>query len=165
MDTSSTAVECIWRDGKHWETLKHLRAQPSLQLLINCRNSDILFTSCQKSLYKIAADILTPWNNPDTEINRLFLIEEGALDIVLEIYTILCQLPWEDRGKLLQIMETTCLFFLWNFSETLYIRQQVVHKGGFNLMLKSLMRYSEEEFLSKYSQDDIFHHATGCLSK
>ena len=38
-------------------------------------------------------------------------------------------------------------------------------KGGFDMMLKSLMHYSAEEFLRKYTMHDIFDSATGCLSK
>lgn len=163
--TPTSTVEQLWRNGNHREILEHLRlrAQPSLQLPINCGgDSDDLFTS---SLNEIASQSLKPWNKAETEGNRAFLMREGALDIVFEIYALLLQLPWEDRGKLLQNMESSCLFFLWNLSETLQIRQLVVRKGGFNMMLKSLMRYSEEEFLSKYTQDSIFHYATGCLSK
>ena len=129
------------------------------------REYEALLSSCQSSLHDVALKRLRPWNHARTEANRRYLIQEGGLDVVLGIYAILVPIHWNSRDHSLQNLEISCLSFLWNFSETAYARQLIVGKGGFDMMLKSLMHYSEEEFLKEYSMHDIFDVATGCVSK
>lgn len=135
------------------------------KLIQKRQDSKALLTSCQSSLHELSFKSLLPWNNHRTEANRRYLLQEGALPIILELYTILLPLPWDWRGNLLQDVEICCLSFLWNFSETAYARQLIVDKGGFEMMLKSLMHQSDDEFLKKYTMHDIFDAAVGCISK
>lgn len=128
-------------------------------------DSEAVFTSCQGALFEIAFKGVYPWGSPRSEANRRYLLQEGLLDVILEIYTILLPLPWNERGFPLQNLEICCLMFLWNFSETRYIRQLIVNKGGFSMMLQSLMHQTREEVLTNYSMHDIFDVVTGCLSK
>ena len=129
------------------------------------RNSDALLSSCQSVLHELGYKSLLPWSSARTVANRQYMLQEGVVDLVLEIYAVLLPLPWDWRGHLLQNLEICCLAFLWNFSETRYARQLVADKGGFDMMLKSLMHQSEEEFLRKYAIHDIFDVAVGCVSK
>lgn len=150
-------------------TLEILRTSPKRKIysrFLQLRQEyDALFSSCQSSLHDIAFKRLLPWNHARTEANRRYLIQEGGLDLVLGLYAILVPIHWNSRDHSLQNLEISCLSFLWNFSETAYARQLIVDKGGFDMMLKSLMHYSEEEFLKEYSMHDIFDVATGCVSK
>ena len=149
-------------------TLELLSANSSLKnakLLQKRRDSDALLATCQSSLHGIAYESLLPWSRARTEANRRYLIHEGAMDLLLQLYALLLPLPWDWRGHTLQNLEICCLSVLWNFSETAYARQLVVDKGGFEMMLKSLMHYSVDEFLKKYTMHDIFDAASGCLSK
>ena len=129
------------------------------------RDSDLLLGSCQSTLHELAYKKLLPWSKSRTEANRRYMLQEGVVDLVMEIYAVLLPLPWDGMGHSLQNLEICCLTFLWNFSETKYARQLVADKGGFNMMLRSLMYQSEEEFLEKYIMHDIFDVAVGCISK
>ena len=129
------------------------------------RNSEALLASCQSALHKLSYKSLLPWSASPTEANRRYMLQEGVLDLVIEIYAVVLPLPWDWRGHPLQNLEISCLMFLWNFSETKYARQLVADKGGFDMMLKSLMHQSDKEFLEKYVIHDIFDVAVGCLSK
>ena len=129
------------------------------------RDSESLLGSCQSSLHELAYKRLLPWNDSRTESNRRYMLQEGVLDLVLEIYTVLLPLPWDWRGHSLQNLEICCLTFLWNFSETRYARQLVADRGGFDMMLRSLLHQSDDEFLEKYTMHDIFDVTVGCLSK
>ena len=145
-----------------------LRSKSSLEdarKLQQRTESHALLASCQSSLHDLAYKRLLPWNCTRTEANRRFMLQEGILDLVLEIYSILLPLPWDWRGHPLQNLEICCLTFLWNFSETRYARQLVADRGGFDMMLKSLMHQSNDEFLEKYTMHDIFDVAVGCISK
>ena len=129
------------------------------------QDSKAFLVSCQSSLHELSFKSLFPWSDRRTEANRRYLLQEGALDIILEVYAILLPLPWDWRGNLLQDVEICCLSFLWNFSETAYARQLIVDKGGFEMMLKSFMHQSDDEFLKNYTMHDIFDAAVGCISK
>ena len=115
-----------------------------------------LLSKCLNSLEDLSFDLLFPWNDVHTEANRRFMLQEGVLDIVLDIYTI----DLHCRGDLLQHLEIYCLSFLWNISETGYARQLVVEKGGFEMALKSLMHPSNEEIM-----DSVFDSAFFFISK
>ena len=137
----------------------------SVKQLAKDEEAVALLTSCQNTLHAISYKALLPWGAPLSEANRRYLIQEDGLDTTLSIYSIVVKLSWESRGWLLQNLEICCLSLLWNFAETGYARKLVVDKGGFELMLRSLMHQSEEEFLNKYTMHDIFDTATGCISK
>ena len=145
-----------------------LQANSSLEKarkILKRRDSDALLASCQSALHELGYKSLLPWGASRTEANRRYMLQEGVVDLVMDIYAILLPLPWDWRGHSLQNLEICCLTFLWNFSETRNARQLVVGKGGFDMMLKSLMHQSSEEFLEKYVMHDIFDVAVGCLSK
>ena len=144
-------------------TLELLRSRGDAKLMQESQDSSILLKRCLSSLTTLSFKILLPWNNVQTEANRRFLLQEGALDIVLDIYTILLPLDLHSRRDLLQSLEIFCLYFLWNFSETAYARQLVVEKGGFDMALKSLMHPSSDEIM--YKMYDVFDTAVGAISK
>ena len=60
-----------------------------------------LLSKCLNSLEDLSFDLLFPWNDVHTEANRRFMLQEGVLDIVLDIYTI----DLHCRGDLLQHLE------------------------------------------------------------
>lgn len=148
--------------------LELLRANSALESAKEMQknpDSKALLSMCQGQLLEIAAKGVFPWNDFRSEANRRYLLQEGILDVILEIYAILLPLPWNERGDILQSLEICCLTFLWNFSETKYVRQLVVDKGGFDMMMKSILHQTIEEVVSNYSMFDIFDVVTGCLSK
>ena len=130
-------------------------------------DSTTFLTLCQNAIFEIAHKGVYPWDDFRSEANRRYLLQEGLLDVILEMYAILLPLPWNERGHPLQNLEISCLTFLWNFSETNYVRQLVVDKGGFDMMLKSILHQTVDEVLAKSSESvfDIFDVVTGCLSK
>ena len=144
-------------------TLELLRTHSSLSDAKLMQGSSALLEKCSRSLDTLSFEILFPWINVQTEANRRFLLQEGALDIVLNIYTILLPLDLHCRGVLLQNLEMNCLSFLWNFSETAYAKQLIVEKGGFDMALKSLMHPSTKEIMDKMYT--FFDSAVGCISK
>ena len=120
---------------------------------------------CEVGFHHTAYSFLLPWGSPEAEANRQFVIQEGGINHTLRLYSLLQKLPWSGRHQMLQRLEISCLSLLWNFAETAYARQMVVDKGGFEMIIKSLMYYSEEEFMKKYRMHDIFDGAIGCISK
>ena len=145
-------------------TLERLSTAP-LQTMWKDKHTESLLASCPKVLGNIAFEALLPWGSAKSEANRRYFIQEGGLDAILGIYAVLVKLPWEPRNWALQNVEICCLSLLWNFGETAYARQLVADKGGFAMMIQSVMHQAENEFLKKYNMHDIFDTATGCISK
>ena len=125
----------------------------------------MLLHHCEMTFHSVTYSHLLPWANVTSEANRQFLVQDGGIDHTMQLYTLLLQVPWAERHLLLQRLELSCLMLLWNFAETASARQLVVERGGFPMMLQSLMHYSQEDFLEKYRMYDIFDTAVGCVSK
>lgn len=120
---------------------------------------------CEVGFHHTAYSFLIPWDSPVTEANRQLLIQEGGLDFILQLCSRLQQMSWDSRHTHLKTLEVSCLQVLWNFAETAYSRQLVVEKGGFEMMVSSLLYWSDEDFLKKYQMHGIFDTAVGCVSK
>jgi len=129
------------------------------------QDMEALLHHCELQFHNVAYSRLLPWASVTAEANRQFLIQEGGIDHTMQLYALLLQVPWADRHLLLQRLELSCLSLLWNFAETASARQLVVERGGFPMMVQSLMHYSHDEFLQKYRMYDIFDTAIGCVSK
>lgn len=129
------------------------------------QDMEALLDRCELQFHNVAYSHLLPWASMTAEANRQFLIQEGGIDRTMQLYALLLQVPWSERHLLLQRLELSCLSLLWNFAETASARQLVVERGGFPMMVQSLMHYSRDEFLQKYRMYDIFDTAIGCISK
>ena len=117
------------------------------------------------SAQTVTQEFLIPWEVPKCEANRQLMIHEGVLDMVLELYALLLQSPFETRAESLQQAEMSFLLLMWNFMETAYARQMIARKGGFQMMLHSLMHFPGDSFLANYTINDIFECSLGCVSK
>ena len=117
----------------------------------------------------IAYSHLLPWEQRSTvEANRQFLVQEEIIDKTLRLYHLLSQTPYSDRELFLQDLEISCLSLLWNFAETREARVLVAQRGGFELMMKSLVYRPEKSYDKsgvEYNMYDLFDHSVGCVSK
>lgn len=117
---------------------------------------------------KIAHSYLLPWSKDATvEANRQFLVQEEIIDNTLRLYCLLRSSPYNGRDHFLQDLEISCLTLLWNFAETREARLLVAQRGGFNLMMESLV-CRPETFCEKLGVEykyDLFEHSVGCISK
>ena len=108
---------------------------------------------------------LVPWEVAEVEANRRMLIQEGTINLLLELYALLLQSPFEKRADCLQFTETTIVQVIWNFTETAYARQMIARKGGFKMMLQSLMHYPGDWFLYEYKAGGVFDKSVGAIAK
>ena len=137
--------------------------------LLNKKDEEIkdLMDHSESCLRHMAFSDLLPWQSPATEANRQLLIQEGGVNHTIELLSLLNQPPWDFSRwhHLLLRLEISCLSLLWNFAETGYARRMVIDRGGWDVMVRSLLHYPRDQFLVKYRMHDIFDAAVGCLSK
>lgn len=124
-----------------------------------------LITGCDGQFHSATYTLLMPWESSTAESNRQFVIQQGGVEAILRLYALLQTVPWEQRSNQLQSLEVSCLSFLWNFGETTHARKVVVEGGGFDMMVRSLLVYSDEDYLQKYCIHWVFDSAVGALSK
>jgi hypothetical protein len=72
--------------------------------------------------------------------NQLYFIHNKGLDLLLNIYQLIHQLPWHELPCELQELEYSCLQILWNFSATLGIRHLILQKGIMSEIFQSILR-------------------------
>lgn len=113
-----------------------------------------------KGFRTIAYSYLLPWDQRSTvEANRQFLVQEDIIDNTLRLYCLLLQTSYNNRDSFLQDLEISCLSLLWNFAETRQARMLVAQRGGFELMMKSLLYCPEKS----YDKSGVEYSMYDCL--
>lgn len=131
--------------------------------LSSYRTNGVSEQAVRDGLHTIAYSHLLPWEQqPTVEANRQFLIQEEIIDNILQLYRLLSETPYHERNSFLQDLEISCLSLLWNFAETREARVLVAQRGGFELMMQSLVSHPGK---TEYSMYDLFDHSVGCVSK
>ena len=72
--------------------------------------------------------------------NQLYFLSLGGLDLLVNIYKLIHQLPWHKLPQELQDLEYACLQIIWNFSATLGVRQMIVDNGIMEMVFKTMNR-------------------------
>ena len=95
--------------------------------------------SDQKCPHEAVAGLLREWGTPRENVNRSYIVQEGGIDLVLRLYGILTKIHWVEliRGSLQDLIG--CLAILWNICATYDVRLLIDQRGGFDLMVKSLV--------------------------
>ena len=124
-----------------------------------------LMRNCENGFFAAIYTHLVQWESPRAEVNRQYIIQENGIDHTVHLLSLLQTVPWERRHQLLKDLEVSCVSLLWNIGETAYVRHMVVERGGFVMLVKSLLTYTDENFIDNYSIHDIFDQALGGVSK
>lgn len=88
----------------------------------------------------LAFEYFFPWLDAKKYANKLHFVSNGGLDIMMEIYSLLHRERWGRCLLKMKYLEYGILRVLWNLSETFALRRAIVHLGGLELCMRSLMR-------------------------
>ena len=158
-----------WKASKKTQTNDTTTAAVSLEASSPpSENSDDTFTneisSALDALEFFAYSVLTGWFTSRTKANRKCLTQVGATDAVVSLLRYLqVNFPRSERSQMeLNILEETCLTYLWNLAESIESQEPVVSRGGFELMVTALrcvdVTHLEEDM-------ELLANAAGCISK
>ena len=80
------------------------------------------------------------WGSPVNNANKQFFIDNGGLDHLIELYSLLLIQPWLEMPLQLKKLENDVLYTFCVFSETLQTRQELARRGLLPMCLQSLLR-------------------------
>ena len=119
-------------------------------------------SSVLDALAFFAYSVLTGWFTSPTKANRKCLTQVGATDAVVSLLRFLqVNFPRSERSQMqLNILEESCLTYLWNLAESIESQEPVVSQGGFELMVTALK-------CTDVTREDmeLLANAAGCISK
>ena len=82
----------------------------------------------------------SPWVSPVIQVNKLYFLQLGGLDILLSLYTLVLSMPWSDIPVEVKYLECVCMNVLSNLASSLDLRKLIICRGIIPLCLKSLLR-------------------------
>ena len=116
---------------------------PSLTHGINQELNRLLIYGIECELIEnLAFDYFYPWLDARKYVNKLHFLHNGGLEIIMEIYSLLLKETWGQCFLKMKYLEYGILRVLWNFSETFALRRAIIHLGGLNMCMTSLLRES-----------------------
>lgn len=120
---------------------------PSKTIPISAELRDLIYYGYDEELVDdLAYKYLFPWLDPKKYTNRLYFVQSGGLEAMMDVYAALHQNTWKDTVLLLKYLENGIIRVLWNLSETFQLRRQIMsHRDGLGMCMKSLLRQDLEE--------------------
>lgn len=136
-----------------------------------CNRDDIdeqvlkLYNRTMRMLDQSSYGLLVPWLSDHTTSNRKYLVQIGAIEVVVSLLKYLqTNFKWSERAYESMELEETMLSFLWNFAETTESQEPVLSCGGFEVFLTSMTSVEIEDF-DRLDYTEVFMKAIGCVSK
>ena len=96
----------------------------------------------QEYIENLAFEYFFPWLDAKKYTNKLHFVNEGGLEIMMELYGLLHRESWGRCLLKMKYLEYGILRVLWNLSETFPLRRAIIRLGGLELCMQSLMRES-----------------------
>ena len=87
-----------------------------------------------------------------TLINRYYFQQEGGLDVLMKVYSILVSKAWREFGENHVFLEQVCTLAVRNYAHTLPLLRQVVQLGGMEICIVTLLR---RKLQGKYGIDPL----------
>lgn len=122
----------------------------------------IIYGFNEELIDDLAYKYLFPWLDPKKYTNRLYFVQCGGLEVMMDVYASLHQNPWSDCLLILKYVENAIIRVLWNLSETFKLRRLIMSYGGLGMCMKSLLRKTLEE--RKVIEDETEPNASSVLT-
>ena len=91
----------------------------------------------------LSVELFFPWEDTKKLMNKFYFHQEGGLEVLMKIYSILVSKQWGDLG----INETFHIYLefvsssaVCNYAETFPLRRQIVKLGGLEMCMTTLLR-------------------------
>ena len=87
--------------------------------------------------------LFTPWRDKKKLMNKFYFHQEGGLDALMKVYSVLISKNWGDLGidkEFHVYLEYACCHAVWYYAETFQFLHQVVQLGGLEMCTTTLLR-------------------------
>lgn len=88
----------------------------------------------------LAFNYFFPWLDAKKYANKLHFVNNGGLEIIMELYSLLQRESWGVCILKMKYLEYGILRVLWNLSESFALRRAIIRLGGLDMCMRSLMR-------------------------
>ena len=115
----------------------------------------------------------SPWVSPVTQANKLYFLQIGGLEVLLDLYSLMLQQPWSKIVSENKYIEYACMIVISNLASSLEYRKMIIRRGILPMCLKSLMRVKLKKGVqveddsgsqgSKELNDAILHDVIGSV--
>lgn len=82
----------------------------------------------------------SPWTSPVTQVNKLYFLQLGGLDILLRLYSLVLSMPWASIPVEVKYLECVSMNVLSNLASSLDLRKLIIRQGIIPMCMKSLLR-------------------------
>lgn len=136
------------------------------------RSSDVLTKEMTDALNDgnlilrtLAFKLFIPWLTPRTYLNKLYFIENGGLDMLMELNSLLSRYSWYDLMEKLQVKKQEILSVLSNLAEGFAFIREIVKRGGLENCVETLLQVSLDGYFINYASLGLMKSVIGTLSK
>lgn len=134
---------------------------PSLSSPMSSDFEELIELGIREELIEnLAFKYLFPWLDAKKYTNKLYFVQFGGLDVIMDVFTLIHQHPWMQCMLHLKYVEYGILRVLWNLSETFQLRRLIMRHNGLQLCIKSLLRQKLEERESIQDKTNVASHRT-----
>ena len=87
--------------------------------------------------------LFSPWEDKRKLMNKVYFHQEGGLDVLMKVYSILVSREWGDLGiaeKFHIYLENVCSYATLRYAQTYPLQHQLAHLGGLEIFMKTLLR-------------------------
>ena len=111
----------------------------SLHVSDNTR--DFIITGYQQGIMEdLAYKYFSPWISPVTQVNKLYFLQLGGLDVLLRLYMLVLNIPWSSTPVEVKYLQCVCMNVLSNLASSLDLRKLIIHRNVVQMCLQSLLQ-------------------------
>ena len=88
----------------------------------------------------LAFEYFFPCASEKADANRLLFIDNGGLDLMHDLHTVLLQQPWRLTPLEMQYLEHAILRTLWNLTASFLVRTEVLKRPTLSITAQSMLR-------------------------
>ena len=121
--------------------------------------------NCQRQLHTALYTYLLPWTSPSVHANRMFIMQEGGIALVLDLLALLYPVSGGAPSMTTQVKITLAgrlLVFVWGFAETVEDCLFVLKQGAAELLLRYLNLVSSD--CGVEVSRTLYANALGCVA-
>ena len=123
----------------------------------------------QGFLEALRKGLFLPWDSEVRQMNKVYFLSIGGLEVLLKLYSILLQQEWQKCLPLLKRLAVSVINALYNLASTFQHRNVLIRHGCIELCMQSLLRVKVPRAVRIDAGDvisqDVVASAMGTLCK
>ena len=102
---------------------------------------DFIIAGYQQGIMEdLAYKHFSPWVSPVTQVNKLYFLQLGGLDVLLRLYKLVLSMPWSETPVEVKYLQCVCMNVLSNLASSLDLRKLLIQRNVVQMSLQSLLQ-------------------------